>query len=449
MATEHAVPYIDAASTDKLPELPATSQPEKPQPPHIQIATSEMKIDGDRGFGQRVANFAQILHTEVYLDRGFIKPEEVDLTGVYLDEYIDRSVYYLSRNGRKVAAARQIEADKKGGIMSLPTAKNFEIDPDVLADAAEVSNLADLKPHEAIEISGLASRKYTDENGKVHQGVGLDAVISLYSTMIRDSLEKGHKLWLMNTDAPLMRNLSMLIGEPQMHKLGKEQPYMGPPTIPAAINPQAVVRTILANENGEYEFQKLHLTTMLKGVDSRHIPKDIQELMKQSGIEFKEVSKLRQMFSKKELAFHGLVLAYSAARAIPAQAIPEFHGDVATLWGIDVGTSVPYSVGMARMYGGKTLKSKIAGAAIAVPSFLAPYAYLYAEGSSYPPGVNALVGAFVGVAAVKEVLTRSSRRRKNNTLRLQLQASPRSQEDRDIIDLEEFEPGPIALGEVA
>lgn len=388
--------------------------------PDIAIATSE---DDDKALGRRVLAAAQVLHTEVYIEKEFIEADDprIDITGTFIDEYVKDSKYYYVRNGAKVASARQIRATKKDGLMSLPTTKHFTIDPEELRKTAEVDSLADVKHDEVVEISGLASRKYVGADGRVHKSAGLDAVIALYSTMICDSLERGHKLWLMNTDAPLLRNFSFLIGEEQIHRLGDAQEYMGPPSIPAAINPTATVRAVLS-EPKKYELAYGYLKEILKGADSKKIPQDIQDLMVANGIEFKRTSKLRQHFSEKEIAFHGVVLAYSAARAFPVANIDQFHGDVATLWGIDVATSFPYSYGLAKMYAGKNVAQKAIGASIAVPNFLAPYAYLYAEGKDYPPVVNGIVTAMVGTAAILEMHKRRSRSKKHEKLAAMMQA---------------------------
>lgn len=391
-------------------------EPEAPEPPHVSILTSDHPEIGDQ-----VRFASQQLYTDVYLKRGFIEQSDLNPVGNYTDGYFDQSKYYYSKNGQKVATARQIFPTKKGGLMSLPTAKEFGVDADALAEAAGVSSVAEIKHTEVVEISALASKRTEGDGGD------FDAVISLYSRMIRDSMEAGHKLWLLNTDARFVDHLKLLVGEEQVHKLGEPRAYMGPPTTPVAINPQAVVREILSSEDPGHDYHKQHIRELFKNIDAKKIPQDIQELFTQNEIEFEPVGKFRQHLTKEEIAVQGLMLAFSSARAFPAGGLNEFQGDVATLWGIDVATSVPYTHGMMKMlYSGKNFQEKAVGASIAIPSFLAPYAYLYAtEGQNgYPGYVNAAVGGFVTLAVGKEIIARKLRGRKERRLRVELENIP-------------------------
>lgn len=398
MAEVQTLPFQPASVPQETIHVPpADPESARVQPPHIDIFSSN-----DPVFGSDVRNAAQLLHTRVYLREGHITESDVNPMGYYHDAYVPRSTYYFVRNTTKVASARLIHASKIDGMLSLPTARYFASDPEAIREAAGVRRLTDIKHDEAVEVSALASERF--DGGK--SDGDFDAVISLYSTMIRDSLEQGHKLWLLNTEPTFIRRLSILVGQSQVHQLGEAQTYMGAPTVPAAINPQEVVRTVLRNEDDKYALQKLHLVELLRGVDARRVPKDIRELMTESGIEFRSPNWLKSRFSTKEMIGHAAVMAYSMSRAIPAGNLDQFHGDTAVLWGVDVATSLPYSMGLAKMYGGKSTKEKLAGAAMAIPSFLAPYAYLYANGEGYPGYVNGIVAAFIGSAVGKEAFGR-------------------------------------------
>ena len=99
---------------------------------------------------------AMALHTSVYRDRGFIGEGDI-IDGYFRDQYTDRSRYFFQENERREVGARLISATRKQGIMSLPTMKNFRVDPDVIASTAGVSRISDLSYKKVVEVSGLAS----------------------------------------------------------------------------------------------------------------------------------------------------------------------------------------------------------------------------------------------------------------------------------------------------
>jgi hypothetical protein len=403
------LPYIPTTvPIEELPDLEvAATTPESELLPHIDVFSS----DAPGAFGEQTKYAAQKLHTDVYLEHGFIKESDVNDLGFYVDEYVDRSTYWYVKNGSKVAAARQIDCDKKEGILSLPTIHNFAIDPDELAETAGVRSVVDLKPKEVVEISALASRKTED-------GVrgDFDAVPALYTTLLRRSLEQGHKLWVLNVDPHFIRKLNGLLGEDQVHILGQSMQYMGPATTPVAINPQEVVRKILGTKDEAYDFHKAYLRGILTGVKDRNIPKDIRGLLAENEIPTSRTSALGRLVTNKEVAVQAGMMAYSAARAFPAAGLSEFHGNVWDLWSIDIATSIPYVRGLFSMYTSNSIPRRVGGAAMAVSSFVAPYAYLYAEGNSYPAYVNGIVGGLVTTAVGKEIFSRHRRAHKEAVL---------------------------------
>ncbi len=406
MTIEHLLPYVpQQVPAETLPQPEATPVVPK-DGPHIRIYSSAERTDGEQ-----VKWAAQRLHTDVYLDEGFITEEDINPFGLYIDEYVDRSTYFYVANGHKVAAARQIHATRKEGIMSLPTARHFGIDPDVVSDAAQVRSVADIKPRDVVEISGLASRR--TEDGKSGY---LDAVRSLYSQLLRNSLEKGHKLWLMNVDPKFMRVMGHLVGPEQVRVLGEKRQYMGPATVPVAINPQEVVRKILGSTDPSDDAHKAHLCAVFAGINDRRIPKGIRLLLSQNGIPRKQYPESLRLATNPKVVAQAAIMGYSALRALPANSVNEFHGSVAALWGVDVATSIPYAYGMTEMFFGKSLGRKLLGATIAIPTFLAPYAYFYAEGEGYPKFVNAAVAGFVGAAATKELVSRHLRQNKEERI---------------------------------
>src|SRR5882757_4143319 len=153
MSVDQALPYVPSMAPAETLPFPVAAEALDPEIPHIRIYSSD-----DPEVGGQVKWASQRLQAEVYLENDYIAEEEINPFGLYVDDYSDRSTYFYVANGRKVAAARQIYADKGEGILSLPTAKNFRVDPEKIQEAAGVRSIADLKPREVVEVSALASR---------------------------------------------------------------------------------------------------------------------------------------------------------------------------------------------------------------------------------------------------------------------------------------------------
>ena len=368
------------------------------------------------------ARRAQEIHTEVYLQRGFIDEEQLNDEGLFVDEYAERSAYFFHEGAGREVGARLISATKKEKLLSLPTAKLFAIDPDKVAEAAGVQRLGDLGRHDVVEVSGLASRaRELPIDGSPSE---LDPVSILYAKMIRHSVEQGHKLWLLNADPLLLRDMKHRLGDEQVIEVGEKRRYMGPPTRPAAINPSRVVEDVFTGDN---EQNQQFLTAAFDGIDLSNASKRVRQLVKERDIPHTEGSCVKKVLLDPRTAAYSVIFGYSAARAIPVTAVDEFEGSVPALWAIDVGTAIPYTWGVIETFSGDTpLSRKIGrtaaksiGATVAAGTFIAPYAYFYANGREYPAYVNAVVAGFVGIAGISEV----TKQRKERRIRAALQAT--------------------------
>lgn len=372
----------------------------------------------DKQFGPLVRSVAQKLHTQTYLREAYIKPDDLSNDGLY-HQYADRSTYFYRRTARRAVAVRQIECGR-GGLLTLPTAHNFEIDPDRLKAAAGVEKLRDISKKKTVEISALASQAL---EGPADAKEDLMSVPLLYSEMLRHSLEQGQEYWLLNTYDSLARNLRMLIGKDQLHQIGEARDYLGSVTTPYLIKPQDVVRTILSSESRRFDFQKAHLKHVFDGIDDRLIPKDIRLLMDDNGIEANKTSDVKRIVTNpRVLAMSGLA-AYCTARVLPFGGIEEFDGSIAALWAIDIGTVPTYVKGVEMATTGKTATTRSIGYTMATGSFAAPYVYAISEGKDYPPAVNIGIGAFAGAAVVSEVVQQYRTRYSEKRLIQGLQAA--------------------------
>lgn len=383
---------------------------------------------GDPEKGDEVKRAAQALHTRVYLREGFITEADTNEEGLYLDEYAAHSSYYFVVNGKKNAVARQINAEKKDGIFSLPTFKYFACDPEKVKEVAGVSSLARLKPEEVVEISALSSEKKNrsapnDLDGAPEQDDklqdNLQAVPFLYAQMLRDSVEKGHKLWITNMEEPLTRAITGMIGSEQLVEVGDSKEYMGPATTPVALNPQSTIESVLTSKEGYMDIYKDYIRTVFKGVNVDKVPRKFARLLRENGIETSRESLAKRAIHTKEgrtqLVAQAASLALTA-RIIPLMGTEEFQGSKEALIATDVATSFTYTYGALKMFTGKNAKDKLIGASLAIPSLVAPYAYYYAHGEGYPAKVNAYVGGLVLAALGNEVISRARARRKDKKM---------------------------------
>lgn len=351
--------------------------------------------------GETIKQQSQELQTTVYLDKGYITADEIDDDGVYRDAYVDRSVYFFAENSLRDSTCRYIKADKKDGIMSLPTAKRFSIDHDVVLAASGVDRLSSLQPKHVIEVSALASMQRGDIN--IGRRGKLDTTRLMYARILRDSLDQGHKLWLLNTHEALVRHLEIMLGKEQIYRLGETKEYMGSPTVPVAINPQDVVRTALIDETPTGEMKRQYLKEMLRGVSDRHLDQEMLGLLDEHDIPYERSTALkRTLRHRKALAYAGMV-GYTAARAIPVANVDGFEGNAGVFFAIDFATAFPYTWGLVEVVTAKKPSRRIIGGAVAAGSFAAPYVYFWAEGNDYPSWVNGVVGGIIGVAGLMAV----------------------------------------------
>lgn len=372
----------------------------------------------DAEHGDTIKRNAQLLHTRVYLEKGYITPEEVSEDGIFEDEYTSRSTYLFAENSLRDSTCRYIAATKKDGIMSLPTAKYFSVDADVIRDTSGVKRLSSLKSREVIEVSALASVQHGDSS-QGRRGE-LDATRLLYARILRDSLDQGHKLWLLNTHEALVRNLELLLGKEQIHRLGEVMEYMGSPTVPVAINPQEVVRTSLADGSDFGDMKRQYLQETLSGVSDRYLSKDLIALLDAHNISYERSPLGARILRHQKAIGYTAIAGYTMARAVPVANIQEFDGNPWIFFGIDFATSFPYAWGLVETVTGKTPLRRITGGATAAGSFAAPYVYFWAEGNDYPAWVNGVVGGIIGVAGLAAV----NGIRKDNQLVKRLSTKP-------------------------
>jgi hypothetical protein len=168
---------------------------------------------------------AQKLHGSVYLDRGYLKAEDLRLDGTiraHEDPYQQRSHYFVViKNDTKstVAAARLIHGGDK------PTHESFQTYTNLTLDKSGKKLIRQYDPSKSAEISGLVKAR----------GENTIAVLMLYRLMWQTSISRGYRLWLMSCDVKLYTKLNFLFGN-ALTAIGPQQHYRGHEVIPCMLN---------------------------------------------------------------------------------------------------------------------------------------------------------------------------------------------------------------------
>ncbi len=352
------------------------------------------------------------IHTEVYLDKRYIDESDLNEEGLYVDAYSPRSTRILVESDEKETTMRIIRADKKeGGLLSLPTLSQFAINPVALRDAARVSRLSQINPKNVVELSGLASIRTEPGLSRLDMLQQFDATRQVYSLALRNSLDQGDTLWVMNVDDKMFSFLDKVLGEGSYEVIGDAQEYMGPATTPIAMRPYDIVEnTLSSTSGGRYqEKNKQDLQRALEGVSEEHISLGMRNLLRNNGITTSNERPFKTGFNRiwrnKKASFYGGIIGYSALRFVGVGAVEEFEGSLPTFVAIDVGTAVTQVGSMELFFKGKNRAIRALGVIGTGASFAAPYAYFWANGQDYPPYVNAIAGGAVALGVGLETIS--------------------------------------------
>lgn len=351
--------------------------------------------------GELVRFAAQELHTKVYLEKQYIEQEDLDDTGIFTDEYSDRATYILAQNGQRQSTCRYISANKKEGIRSLPTARHFSLDATEIQRAIG-GRLADMKSSEVIEVSALASVRLDGAVKEDSELRKLNTTWLLYSEILRESLDNGHRLWLLNTHDELVRSLEGVLGKEQIYRLGEPKMHMGSVTVPVALNPQEVILSALEDDSPTGELKRRHLKETLAGVSDKKLTNKMKHALREHNIPYDERPRGERIVKSPKVIANTALTGYALARAAPLAGIEEFDGNVGVFLAIDVATVFPYTWGLIETTTGKTWSRRATGVTVASGSFAAPYVYFWTQGESYPGYVNAAVGTIIAAAGLRE-----------------------------------------------
>ncbi|MNS78011.1 hypothetical protein D3C72_1116090 [compost metagenome] len=272
-----------------IPKVPTGSPEEVIEslaPDYLDFLDTETPVTSDDSLlGAQARRVAQELHTAVYLKMGYITEEDLNENRVFIDKYADRSTYVVSGGKARLSACRYINANEDGAITSLPTIENFVVDLSILENIAQVDSLSDISYKEVVEVSGLVSVSLGREEGGNREEY--DATQLMYAAILRESLERGHKIWILNTKPHLLRAFTALVGGEQVHIIGAPQQYMHITTVPAAMSPTRVIEAAMCDQSPYGPIKRAHLIRAMQGVDSTNIPQEMQLLLKQHGVVFR------------------------------------------------------------------------------------------------------------------------------------------------------------------
>lgn len=369
---------------------------------------------------------ARQLMAAVYLKRDFITQSELDDDGVLTEEndpHGSHSTYYVvvPKNQKTVlATVRIINYDPQKGESSFPVLKHkADFDP----QARQV--LASVGTENFVEVSALARDK--------DLAAPTTAALMLYKKIFIDACyddPNGKKSLIMACNPVLFKTFSLLFGESFM-RLGPDLPYPGQVACPAILparaasiniarasrdkkNPyrgvqEGVVQYFGAGANANLLSDEIlsaldfygygELLGKMKSNDWTDIAqreKRAMGIVKRGAV----VGKLKELVKRYRpeiLAIIGLV-AYTAARTgVVAESIePVSHADWRIFLGIELVTTAPYVWGIGDLARNATNEHykksrKVLAYALAGTAFVAPYAYLAAEGT-----LHSEQGAIIG-----------------------------------------------------
>jgi hypothetical protein len=392
---------------------------------------------------------ARQLMADVYLKRDFVTDSEINHLGVLSEEsdpYASHSTYYVvvPKNQKTVlATVRIINFDPRKGESSFPVLrykKDF--------DSRALAVLASAGTDNLVEVSALARDKDLAASGT--------AALMLYKRIFIDACyedQNGKKSLIMACNPMLYKAFGLLFGESFM-RLGPDLPYPGQPASPAILraedaavniakasrdkkNPYRGVQEGVVKYFGAGADASLMSDEILSALDTygygdlvgkmrtndwddvAQREKQALGILKRGAIKGK-LKEVLVRYRPEILAAAGL-MAYTAARTgVVAESItPVTHADWHAFLGIELATTAPYVWGigdLARNANNEHYKTsrKVSAYALAGSAFVAPYAYLAAEGTLHSEQGAVVAGGLlalsIGPTLVKGIKSRFERR---------------------------------------
>lgn len=377
---------------------------------------------------------ARRLVADRYLQLGFIQATDIDENGVMTaeaDPYAKDATYYVLTDPEThniVATSRTIHYSAEKGDKSFPLWDHKdELDPE------SVKRIEEIGLERLVEIASLVRNPAYKPDRQI--------TMQLYRKMIQDFWAEGPDkvgAFFMACKPSLFRNFKIMF-DGSVGQIGPQLDYPGEPVIPAMFEMQKGTLNLIHASNLPL-YKNRHnwvhgkvVSFMMDGLKHDAISPDIVDALYANGFQdvFKDTAQanqqektgLRQALEKRKPEIIGgtALLAYTAARTVAvAKAIdPGTHVSWEAFLAIEAGTTAPYVYGIGDLVRSiskpedYSKSQRVRAALLAGGSFIAPYAYLAAEGQGMSDSAWAGMAAFVlyGVAEVRKKVKKAKQLR--------------------------------------
>ena len=278
-------------------------------------------------------------------------------------------------------------------LADVPIVRDFELDPRVLLGVSGADRIGALSSSAVLEVDALNALAEDDGDG----------AMDMIGALLRESISRRITLWLGVVDPRSLPHLRSFLGD-AMAVAGPEVPVpdswrlrllSAETVVPVAVSPDRLLSHALAGSLEHARWAHTHL----EGIDTKRISRANLARLRSGGVRVIERTSAFRLAHSPVFWAYTAVMVYSICRALPVTFVPNFHGSLWVLWGLDVCGAIPYTWGVIAMFAARRAVTRLVGLAVALITFAAPYVYFWAHGSDYPAFVNAIVTGFI-VSAV-------------------------------------------------
>ncbi|WIK64136.1 hypothetical protein [Gleimia hominis] len=271
-------------------------------------------------------------------------------------------------------------------LFDLSFAEEYALSPQRVVSAAGVDRPSDLQDRHLRELPMFAGLRDTQTRRY------------LVATL-RDSIRKRERLWFMPMTQPVWEEWSAYLPDGVLEPLGGVHEVAGEQVVPVGIAPIKLVEA-LVDRGGRADLE--FLTQALRDVDGLLISPRVYKKLLAAGVPIMKRMLLTRYATNPRVIAYAVVIIYSALRALPVMFVPQFHGSVAVLWAIDLGTAIPYTWGVLAMVTAPRFRMRLLGMVVTVATFMAPYIYFGFYGEHYPPWIWGIIALLIAGTFVLE-----------------------------------------------
>ena len=271
-------------------------------------------------------------------------------------------------------------------LLGISFASDISLDPVSVREAAGVERTGDLRDRHVREFSRVIDPTHPDN-------------IRELQVTLRDSVRKRERLWLLMMTPTDRAHWELWLAPDLLHELGPVQAYEGQQCQPIGVAPRLLVPFLL--ERGRPE-DLAFLHHALTGLDALLVSASTYRGLTQAGIRLQHRFMVTRILTNPKFLAYAVVLIYSALRVLPVSYVREFHGSLLLLWLIDLTTAIPYTWGVLTMVTAAHFLKRMAGLAVTVITFVAPYVYFGLNGKDYPGYVIVIIALLIASAFVLE-----------------------------------------------